>query len=75
MSIETLGQACFSGWKITARCAWGHREGLKSIRRCMASIRLDLESLVWTRGAEFPLDASGAAEVPEMQITSRSAAV
>jgi hypothetical protein len=50
-----LRQARDTGVKITARCAWGHREGLKSIRRCTASVRLDLDSLVWTRGAEFPV--------------------
>jgi hypothetical protein len=29
--------------------------GLKSIRECKASIRLDLGTLVWTRGAQFPV--------------------
>jgi hypothetical protein len=53
--IQTLGQARDSGMKITARCAWGRREGRKSIRQCTASIRLDLESLIWMRGAAFPI--------------------
>jgi len=52
--IETLSQARDAGMKITARCAWGHREGLKSIRRCTASVRLDLDSLIWTGGSTFP---------------------
>jgi hypothetical protein len=55
MSIETLGEARDGGMKITARCAWGRREGMKSVRECKASIRLDLETLVWTRGAAFPI--------------------
>ncbi len=53
--VETLGEALNARWKITARCAWGKREGMKSIRACTASIALDLESLVWTRGAAFPV--------------------
>jgi hypothetical protein len=55
MMVETLGEARDSGMKITARCAWGRREGLKSIRECKASIRLDLNTLVWTRGAKVPI--------------------
>jgi hypothetical protein len=53
--IETLGEARANGWTITARCAWGRREGMKSIRECKASIRLDLETLIWARGASFPV--------------------
>jgi hypothetical protein len=30
--IETLAEARDSGMQVTARCAWGRREGLKSIR-------------------------------------------
>ena len=52
--IKTLGQARDSGMKITARCPGGP-EGLESIRQCRACIRLDLETLVWTRGASFPI--------------------
>jgi hypothetical protein len=53
--IETLEQARNAGVRITVRCAWGRREGLKSIRECKASVRLDLDTLVWTRGATFPV--------------------
>jgi len=53
--IETLAEARDSGMQITARCAWGRREGLKTIRECKAAIRLDLDTLVWTRGAAFPV--------------------
>jgi hypothetical protein len=28
---------------------------MKSIRECKASVRPDLETLIWTRGAEFPV--------------------
>jgi hypothetical protein len=40
---------------ITARCAWGKRDAMKSIRECTHSAELDLRTLVWTRGAAFPL--------------------
>jgi hypothetical protein len=53
--IETLAEARDSGMQITARCAWGRREGLKSIRKCKSAMRLDLDTLVWTRGEAFPV--------------------
>jgi hypothetical protein len=53
--IETLGQARDNGWKIAARCSWGRREATTSIRECKATIGLDLDTLVWTRGADFPV--------------------
>jgi hypothetical protein len=51
--IETLAEARDSIWKIAARCGWGPRDGMERIRECRASIRLDLDTLVWTRGAAF----------------------
>jgi hypothetical protein len=33
----------------------GAREAMKRIRECKASIRLDLDTLVWTTGAAFPI--------------------
>jgi hypothetical protein len=35
--------------------AWGRRDGPKSIRERKAAMRLDLDTLVWTRGAAFPV--------------------
>jgi hypothetical protein len=55
MTIETLGQAFSLGWRITVRCAWGKRDGMKSVRECAYRYELDMETLVWTRGAAFPL--------------------
>lgn len=52
---ETLGEAQSNGWGKTARCCWGRREGMKTIRECKASVRLDLDTLIWTRGAAFPV--------------------
>jgi hypothetical protein len=53
--IETLAEARNAGVKITAKCAWGRREGMKTIRACTASFRFDLETLIWTRGETFPV--------------------
>lgn len=52
---ETIGEAMDAGWEISARCAWGRREGLKSVRQCLWKHRLDIVTLVATRGRDFPL--------------------
>jgi len=66
--IETLDEARDNGWKITARCGWGPRDGMKRIRECRASIRLDLETLIWTRGAAFPVSMlEGRLKCPEFR--------
>ncbi len=31
---ETLGEAHDLGWKVRVRCAFGKRDGMKSIREC-----------------------------------------
>ena len=55
MAVETLGEAWRLGWKLTARCAFGNRDGMKSIRECIYRAPLDMQTLVWTRGPNFPL--------------------
>jgi hypothetical protein len=55
MEVETLGIARGLGWKVHMRCANGYREGTRSMRRCVYSKQLDLETLVATRGPNFPL--------------------
>jgi hypothetical protein len=37
------------------QCAWGKRLGMKSILECVARVTVDLETLVWTRGKDFPI--------------------
>jgi hypothetical protein len=54
MEVETLGVARNLGWKVHMRCADGYREGTRSMRRCVYRKQLDLETLVCTRGTEFP---------------------
>jgi hypothetical protein len=55
VAIETLGDAEKAGWRVRFACAWGKREGLKSIRECQYGAELDLPTLVATRGRDFPL--------------------
>ena len=57
MGIETLGEAYRLGWQVTARCAFGKRDGMKSIRECTYRAQLDMQTLVWTRGPNFPLSS------------------
>ena len=47
------------GRKVHMRCADGYREGTKSIRRCVYRKQLDLDTLVCTRGPNFPLSRLG----------------
>ena len=56
MQIGTLGDAWTHSARITMYCAWGKREGLKSIRECQYSKELDMETLICTRGKSFPMD-------------------
>lgn len=56
---ETLGEAHDLGWRVRVRCAFGKRGGMKSIRECTLSAYLDLPTLLWTRGRDFPLAILG----------------
>ena len=55
MSVETLGEAWKLSWEIYVRCLDDGREGLKHKRRCGYRKYLDLETLVCTRGRDFPI--------------------
>jgi len=55
MSVETLGEAFSAGWRIRVRCAWSARDGMKRVRECVFGGELDLQTLIWTRGRDFPL--------------------
>lgn len=55
MQVETLSQAYRAGWRVHVRCAQGKHFGLKSIPECLWSRELDMETLVATRGRDFPL--------------------
>lgn len=53
--VETIGEAFSMGWQLKARCAFGNREGMKSVRQCTWTYDLDMLTLVATRGRDFPL--------------------
>ena len=55
MAVETLGQAFDFGWRVRIRCAHGKRDGMKSVPACLYRAELDMETLVCTRGRDFPL--------------------
>jgi hypothetical protein len=55
MSVETLGEALDLSWRITVRCALGPRDGMKRVRDCVYGGELDLRTLAWTRGRDFPI--------------------
>ena len=53
MQLETLFDVWNSGARLYARCAWGRREGLKSVRACIGNAELDVASLLWA-GPRLP---------------------
>lgn len=53
-STLTLGAAYLAGLKPHARCLRGKRSWLPKFQPCDHAADLDLESLIWTRGAAFP---------------------
>jgi hypothetical protein len=55
MEVETLGVARSLGWKVHMRCVGGYRQETRSMRRCVYRKQLDLETLVCTRGPNFPI--------------------
>jgi hypothetical protein len=42
-------------WTVHMRCLDDGREGLKRARACDFRLKLDIETLVCTRGRDFPL--------------------
>jgi hypothetical protein len=55
MTVETLGEAWNLSWRIRMRCLDNGREGLKHKRECGFRTDLNLQTLVCTRGRDFPL--------------------
>ena len=55
MAVETIGEAYKHGWRVHARCGQGKYAGMKAIPLCTHNEELDLRTLVWTRGAAFPV--------------------
>jgi hypothetical protein len=54
-AVEMIGEAFDAGWRVRVCCGWGPRDGMKRRRECVYGGELDINTLVWTRGATFPL--------------------
>lgn len=57
MAVETIGEALSMGWRVTVRCNIERGDGpdYRARRECSYRRDLDMETLVWTRGRDFPL--------------------
>jgi hypothetical protein len=55
MPVETLGEAWNLSWRVRMRCLDDGMDGLKHKRECGYRATLDMETLVCTRGRDFPL--------------------
>jgi hypothetical protein len=55
MEVETLAMARSPSSRIHMRGANGYRQETRSMRKCVYRKQLDLETLVATRGPNFPL--------------------
>jgi hypothetical protein len=51
---QTLGAAYLAGLQPHANCQRRNRIGIVKVVPCGYDAMLDLESLIWTRGAKFP---------------------
>ena len=51
---QTLGAAFLAGLRPHVRCLRGKRMGPVKVEPCGYATELDLESLIWTRGAKYP---------------------
>lgn len=55
MSIETLGQAWQAGGRVRASCLGRDASTKKGPCTWLKRIDLDMETLLWTRGRDFPI--------------------
>jgi hypothetical protein len=55
MGVETLGEDWNLSWQLHVRCLYDGREGMKHKQPCGYRKYLDLETLVCTRGRDFPI--------------------
>jgi hypothetical protein len=59
MPVETLADALAAQWRVLVRCnGAGRIDGAqsRSSRECTYRHELDTETLVWTRGRDFPVN-------------------
>lgn len=55
MGIETIGEAWNFSWELYVRCLNDGKEAMKRKPACGYRKYLDLETLVCTRGRDFPI--------------------
>ena len=53
--ISTIGEAHDLGWTLRVYCRWGQARRDEVDRECTAYVDVDLKTLVWTRGRDFPI--------------------
>jgi hypothetical protein len=60
MAVATLGEAWKLGRRVRVRCLWlapGAKSSPGRLQiQCETTAELDMKTLVWTRGEQFPLD-------------------
>jgi hypothetical protein len=70
MAIQTLGEAWKLGWRVRARCYWTgpSKSGRRKHPYCDTTVELDMVTLVWTRGENFPINMlAGRLRCPKCQ--------
>jgi DNA-directed RNA polymerase subunit RPC12/RpoP len=55
MTVETIGDAYSLARRVIARCSRGKEDHRTHTRECSHRREVDIETLVWTRGRDFPL--------------------
>lgn len=56
------------GWRVSARCAQGTRDGMRSIPECINRYELEMVTLLWTRAEFFAAAALGTAHVHPLRL-------
>jgi hypothetical protein len=59
MSIETLGEAYRLSWRVRVRCVRGYIESPVRVQPCENQAVLDMQTLVWAKGRNFPIGRLG----------------
>src|SRR3954468_5113802 len=73
MAVETLGEAYSYGWRVTARCAHGKRDGMKSIKGVRVSRRTRHgDAGMDTRAKLSALAPGNAAAMPDVRLARRA---
>jgi hypothetical protein len=54
-TLGTLGEVYSAGWGIRIKCARSEQRAIVKLDRCAFETALSMETLVCTRGRDFPL--------------------